>query len=248
MDEMKAQSLEDASGGSVEITPEAAKIARDGRQMPPEISSDAASEAIEETPLPRRSTSSKQSQPDTNQSWPFLASGLNFLVGVLGNLVAAWIQQDLLSNVFTPPRIAIVLFLTGVVLITGVWIQHRSSLHSKQGMVIIAVLIALTAVVAIIFPVFLPRPGSFDYTVQVQAQDTGEDISNAEVRIEVGEGKAPLSGITDANGLARISVDASYMEKPAILIVEAFGYKKRRQEIDLIKGNRAYVVQLEPAP
>jgi hypothetical protein len=92
-----------------------------------------------------------------------------------------------------------------------------------------------------------PTDTSFDYQVRVQERDTGEYILNAEVTIEV-SGKAPLDGITDSNGLARIFISSSHAGKPGMLIVEATGYKRHTQNIDLTVGTLPDVVQLEPAP
>jgi hypothetical protein len=89
-------------------------------------------------------------------------------------------------------------------------------------------------------------PTSFSYLVHVQAQDTGEDVSEAEVTIEVGD-KAPLDAITDSKGVARIFVDSSYAGKPGFLIVEANGYERYTQNIDVIKGVLPDFVHLEPA-
>src|SRR5580765_1097189 len=41
-----------------------------------------------------------------------LGAALGFIVGVLGNLVASWIQADILQNSFTFPRILIIFLLT----------------------------------------------------------------------------------------------------------------------------------------
>jgi hypothetical protein len=94
----------------------------------------------------------------------------------------------------------------------------------------------------------IPTPvltqGPFSYQVQVQARDTGEFISDARVTVQVG-GPAPLDGITDANGVARIFIGPLYEGQPGCLIVEAPGYQRYRQNIDLVKGTLPYVVQLE---
>jgi hypothetical protein len=88
---------------------------------------------------------------------------------------------------------------------------------------------------------------SFDYQVRVQAKDTSEYIPNAKVTIEV-SGQAPLDGISDSNGLARIFISSSHAGKPGRLIVEAAGYKRHTQNIDLTVDTLPDVVQLEPAP
>jgi uncharacterized protein YraI len=89
-----------------------------------------------------------------------------------------------------------------------------------------------------------PTPGSFSYPVRVEAKETGKDVRNAEVRIEVA-GKADLCGVTDSNGVARIFIESSYAGQPGFLIVEATGYVRHEQHIDLIVGALPYVVQLE---
>jgi hypothetical protein len=60
-------------------------------------------------------------------------------------------------------------------------------------------------------------------------------------------GKAPLDAITDSNGIARIFVDSSHAGQPGFLIVEAKGYEKYAQNIDLIAYALPDVVVLERA-
>jgi len=67
-----------------------------------------------------------------------------------------------------------------------------------------------------------------------------------EVRGE--EAPAPLDDITDIYGLARIFIPSSYANCPGVLIVEAAGYEKHRQHIDLTMDALPDVVQLKPAP
>jgi Tol biopolymer transport system component len=81
--------------------------------------------------------------------------------------------------------------------------------------------------------------------VRVQAKDTGQDIEGAEVIIEV-TGQAPAKGVTVTGGMARIFIDISFVNKPGRLIIEATNYKKRVEEIDLIKDALPTVILLEP--
>ncbi len=91
-----------------------------------------------------------------------------------------------------------------------------------------------------------PTPSSsFSYSVYVEASDSNEHIPNARVVIHVAN-KAPLDGFTDDNGFVRISFDLSYIDKPAVLIIEADGYQRRRQEIDLRKDMLPDFFQLDP--
>lgn len=93
----------------------------------------------------------------------------------------------------------------------------------------------------------VPSPTVFNYQVRVQAEDTGDYVQNAKVTIEVGT-KAPLDSITDSNGLARIFISYSYAGQPGRLIVEATGYVRYEQYIDLTEDALPDVVQLEPKP
>lgn len=92
-----------------------------------------------------------------------------------------------------------------------------------------------------------PTASDFTYQVRVQAKDTNDNIPNATVIIEVG-GKAPVDGITDSTGLARILVSSSYSGQPGRLIVEADGYLRHRQEIDITEGALPKDILLEPEP
>jgi len=61
-------------------------------------------------------------------------------------------------------------------------------------------------------------------------------------------GIAPLDGITDANGIAMISVPATHAGQPADLTVEGIGYKKYVQHINLVADALPGTVQLERQP
>jgi hypothetical protein len=61
----------------------------------------------------------------TRQYFVILAGAVvGFLAGVLGNLLAAWIQQDVLHNSFTPTGIISIVVLTAVGLVVGVLLQR----------------------------------------------------------------------------------------------------------------------------
>ena len=242
------QILEDGSGGVVEITPEAIRIVQDRQQTPMKMPSAIQSETAQGT-LPQR---------DRVPSWwqLLLVSVLNLVAGIFGNLIASWIQQEWVRNAFTLPRITIILLSTGIVIVTEVWLRRQTTMNLRKRVAIIGVLIALTAVIAVTLPIPWPTnakvdppsptPATIYYTVQVIVQDTGEDIPYAQVRLDIGEGKAPLFDVTDSNGLARIPLDARDENRPAVLIVEASGYKKSRKEIHLTNNDSAQVVPLEP--
>jgi Tol biopolymer transport system component len=88
-----------------------------------------------------------------------------------------------------------------------------------------------------------PISGRFSYLVQVQARETGQEIVQAEVIIQVG-GMAPLDGVTDSRGIARIFVGAGYVNQPGFLIVRADGYEPYTQNIDLAEGALPDVIRL----
>jgi hypothetical protein len=74
-----------------------------------------------------------------------------------------------------------------------------------------------------------------------------EYVTDARVTIEV-SGKPPFDDISDSLGVARIIVSSDHIGKPGVLIVEADGYKRYRQHIDLVAGALPDVVPLERLP
>jgi len=58
----------------------------------------------------------------------------------------------------------------------------------------------------------------------------------------------PLDETTDVNGIAAIAIDASYAERRGKLIVEASGYQKYEQNINLEVAALPDVVHLRPEP
>lgn len=60
------------------------------------------------------------------------ASG-GFIMGILGNLVAAWVQQDGLKNQFGTVNIMIILGLTVVGLLLSVWWSHRHAAAAEPS-------------------------------------------------------------------------------------------------------------------
>ncbi len=88
------------------------------------------------------------------------------------------------------------------------------------------------------------KPQPFTYQVRVEAKAASEYLPETKVTIEVG-GKAPLDAVTDVNGLGRIPIPAEYAGQPAVLIVEAAGYQRYRQNVDLVEDALPQVVQLE---
>lgn len=92
-----------------------------------------------------------------------------------------------------------------------------------------------------------PMISGFDYKVRVEVKGTGQPIESAKVTIEAGNW-APKNEFTDSNGVARIYIDASSAGKPGRLIVEATGYKRYTENIDLAAGDLPDVIQLEQEP
>jgi hypothetical protein len=114
----------------------------------------------------------------------------------------------------------------------------------------VPVIVALIGLAGVTLPIVLTRcdgDGGFEYLVRVQAGDTGDYVAGARVTVEIG-GKAPLDDIADTQGVARIRIPSSYAEQPGKLIVEASGYRRYEQNINLVTDALPDVVQLEPAP
>lgn len=135
---------------------------------------------------------------------------------------------------------------------------QSSSSGAKKWWIPIPIAVAIIGLIGVIFttvwnsggdsdPTPVPTVGDFTYQVRVQDKDTNDNIPNAVVTIEVG-GQAPLDGITDSTGLARIFVSSSHSGQPGRLIVEADGYIKYRQEIDITEGALPKDILLEPEP
>lgn len=88
---------------------------------------------------------------------------------------------------------------------------------------------------------------SFDYQVQVQDKDSQKSVVGANVILATG-GVMPLNSITDANGLAVITIPAAFINRQATLTVEATGYVKYTQSINLVAGALPNTIQIEQEP
>jgi len=116
----------------------------------------------------------------------------------------------------------------------------------------VPIIVAIIGLIGIIIPLLTngdnqsspPASQTFDYPVRVQEKDSEGTIPNARVILEVAS-KAPLDEITDSNGFARIRIESSYVGKPGKIIVEATGYKKYTQNIDLNKDTLPDIIRLE---
>jgi hypothetical protein len=109
----------------------------------------------------------------------------------------------------------------------------------RSGIALVAVLLC-----ALYLGTGCNGPGGFDYLVQVQDRVTGDYVQDAKVTIQV-PGKVPLDDTTDVNGIVAIVVDSSYAGRRGKLIIEASGYKRYEQHINLAPGALPDVVQLE---
>lgn len=89
---------------------------------------------------------------------------------------------------------------------------------------------------------------SFTYQVEVRDQNTGKAIEGAVVTITIGGDIAPVDDVTDAKGIAMISIDASRAGKTGRLIVTASGYDKYDKHVNLTEDALPNVVQLAHAP
>lgn len=85
---------------------------------------------------------------------------------------------------------------------------------------------------------------SFDYAVTVRDSNSKKPISGAHVLIETGGGLAPKNGYTDSNGYVRITIDAKLVNTKGRLSIEASGYQRFTQEINLTLGELPDEVRL----
>ena len=60
-----------------------------------------------------------------NFSLPFWAGVLMFVLSVLGNLIAAWIQEEVIEDAFTTKRLLIILTVTVAGILVAAWIESR---------------------------------------------------------------------------------------------------------------------------
>jgi hypothetical protein len=85
---------------------------------------------------------------------------------------------------------------------------------------------------------------SFQYQVRVQDRKTNEYLSSARVTIEMAD-VAPLDTYTDNNGYTQMVIDTNRAGKPARIIVEAEGYQRYEQSINLTRDSLPDVIKLE---
>jgi hypothetical protein len=90
-------------------------------------------------------------------------------------------------------------------------------------------------------------PSSISYPIRVQALATGDPISNAKVTIEVPD-LAPIDEYTDSNGFTRVMLDSSRVGKRGKIIIEAVGYQRYIQEIDLVQSVLPDTIRMSPTP
>ena len=68
-------------------------------------------------------------QPNQNKTKSIIIGGVSgFILGILGNLLASWIQQELLENSFTPLRIGLIIACT----ILGIFIMFLVEIKSAS--------------------------------------------------------------------------------------------------------------------
>lgn len=126
----------------------------------------------------------------------------------------------------------------------------------RQALVVLAAVIALVAVLALlalatgsIRPGSIPTPtppATFLYQVRVLAEGTGAPVRDAKVIVEI-SGAPPMDGLTDRDGVAPFPVDTARDGQQARLIVEATGYQRFDQAVNLTPATMKDVL-LSPAP
>jgi uncharacterized membrane protein YeaQ/YmgE (transglycosylase-associated protein family) len=68
-------------------------------------------------------------KPEQRKFKNLITGGIaGFILGICGNLIAAWIQQDLLANSFSPIRIfgIILCSLLGVIIMTAIETKNKN--------------------------------------------------------------------------------------------------------------------------
>jgi len=85
-----------------------------------------------------------------------------------------------------------------------------------------------------------------NYVVRIEDSVTNKGIYNAHVIIEVEGLGTTVSGFTDSDGYARLSVPVEYKNKPTRLIVEADKYLTQTREVNLNLDSLSERVMLIP--
>jgi hypothetical protein len=112
----------------------------------------------------------------------------------------------------------------------------------------VPILVALIGLIGVLIPLINggsapPTDKSFEYSVRIEEKATGKPIANAEVTIEV-INQAPMREVTDSNGVARVFVDTERAGQPGRLIVQASGYDRYIENIDLEPDKLSTVILL----
>lgn len=100
-----------------------------------------------ETPpgAPRRPTQpapAANGAPSWRRTW--LIGAVALLLGIVGNLLAAWLQKDVLQDSFTPSRIGLITGLAVLGLLAGAWLErsrpanqsddrHKTEIHDVSA-------------------------------------------------------------------------------------------------------------------
>lgn len=110
-------------------------------------------------------------------------------------------------------------------------------------------LVLIVAFIILIGCISPPSPGTspsdFVYVVNIQEKDTRQNIVGAKVSIQIG-GKVPLYAITDNEGIATITISASFINQQARLVVEATNYQKYILNINLFEDALPTEILLKP--
>lgn len=128
-------------------------------------------------------------------------------------------------------------------------LKRNKTMSTKTVSIIVALIGALAVIISALITTFggSKSEDSFEYQIHVQVEGTGADIQGAEIIIMVG-GQAPKNEITDNKGTARFFIDGEYIGQPGRLTVEASGYERYTQNIDLDAQKLPDTVQLKLKP
>ena len=142
----------------------------------------------------------------------FIIALLSFLVGTLGNLIAAWLQKELLKDTFTPLRIAAIISLVLLSTIISIVIQRSKPFGVKARKIlsrISIILIIPIIIIAVNLPVALKTPEPIP---QISYLELNLSTGSAQQK-KVDSGGAIDINFNDIRGLNTLSGRAVFLNR-----------------------------------
>lgn len=111
-----------------------------------------------------------------------LGALFSFLIGVLGNLVAGWIQGELFGNIFSGPRLAVIAIAVIVGLVMGVFVERVQIVYALlSGIVLVMLIIFLFTSVRYECPYQQPDAGADTMIRLIKAETEAVKTENIEI-------------------------------------------------------------------